>query len=195
MDLSAWWEALSALETFYWIVALPSTLIFLIQLVMLLVGGDHDADDIDIDHDGDFDGDHGAGFDVFSVKSVVSFLMFFGWAGLAAMQKGVIVWWGIVGISSGAGLIMMFLTAWIFFLLLKLQSSGTMEITNAIGQSGEVYLTIPAKKNGRGKVQLVIQGALRTIDAVTEDTEDIKTGSLVEVVEIENEILVVKRKR
>ena len=70
-----------------------------------------------------------------------------------------------------------------------------MEITNAIGQSGEVYLTIPAKKAGNGKVQLVVQGALRTINAVTEDTDDIKTGSLIEVVSIENEILVVKRKR
>ena len=195
MDLSTWWEALSTLEKFYWIVALPSTLIFLIQLIMLLVGGDHDADDVDLDHDGDFEGDHGAGFDVFSIKSVVSFLMFFGWGGLAAMQKGVVIWWGIVGISSIAGLVMMFFTAWIFFLLLKLQSSGTMEITNAIGQSGEVYLTIPAKKAGNGKVQLVVQGALRTINAVTEDTDDIKTGSLIEVVSIENEILVVKRKR
>lgn len=193
MDLSVWWEGLSTLQKVHWGIALPSTIIFIIQLIMTLVGGD--GDDFDTDQDGDFDGDHGDGMNIFSIKSVLSFLMFYGWSGLAAIEKGNIAWWGVSGISLVVGLVMMFFTAWLFFMLLKLQESGTMKISNAIGKEGEVYLTIPAKKKGNGKVQVIIQGGYKTLDAITEDTEDIMTGTFIEVVEVVNDTLVVKRKR
>ena len=86
MDLSVWWESLSTLQKVHWGIALPSTIIFVIQLIMTLAGGD--GDDFDTDHDGDFDGDHGDGMNIFSIKSVLSFLMFYGWSGLAAIEKG-----------------------------------------------------------------------------------------------------------
>lgn len=193
MDLSLWWDALSLLEKIYWGIAMPSTFIFVIQLILLFVGGD--AAEADIDTDTDFAGDHGAGIDIFSAKSVISFLMFFGWTGLAAYDKGVETWWSITGISFVAGLIMMFFTAWIFWLMLKLQVSGNMRTTDAIGAVGEVYLSIPGKKNGNGKIQVVVSGGLRTLDAVTEDIDTIKTGNFVEVVDVVNDMLVVTRKR
>ena len=190
MDVSALWAELSSMEKFYWLIAIPSTTIFLIQLVMMFVGGDSDVDS----DGGDFTGDHGAGMHIFSVKSVVSFLMFFGWSGLAAAQNGI---YGIaaLGISAGVGISMMFITVWVFFLMLKLQQSGTMVMEKAIGKTGEVYLTIPAKKAGNGKIEILMQEALKTLDAITEDPEDIKTGSFVEVIDVVNDILVVKRKR
>ena len=74
----------------------------------------------------------------------------------------------------------------------KLTDSGTLNLQNAIGKVGSVYLTIPAKRDGLGKVQVKVQG-LRTLDAMTDYEEEIKTGSVIEVVEIlNNEILVVK---
>ena len=190
MDISVWWDTLTTLQKIHWGIALPSTIIFVIQLIITLAGGD--ADDIDADGDGDFDGD---GMHIFSVKSVLAFLMFYGWSGLAAIQYGMVTWWTITLISLGIGVLMMMFTAWLFFMLLKLQESGTMNIENAIGKQGEVYLTIPAKKAGTGKIQIIIQGSYRTIDALTEETEDIKTGTFVEVVEVINDTLVVKRKR
>ena len=158
---------------------------------MLFIGGDSD---MDADADSDFDGDHGDGVSVFSVKSVVSFFMFFGWSGLAAADGGL----GTIGalaISFVAGLIMMLLTAWVFMLFIKLQASGTMDIKNAIGTVGEVYLTIPPQKQNLGKVQIIIQGGLRTMDAVTEEPEAIKTGSKIEVIDVESSTLIVKSKR
>lgn len=192
MDLSAWWEALSTLQKFHWIIAVPATTIFIVQLIMTLVGGD--ADDFDTDGDGDFDAADD-GMHIFSIRSITSFLMFYGWSGLAAIQRGGMSWWGISGISLLVGLSMMFFTAWMLYLLLKLQESGTMKLSNAIGTKGEVYLTIPPKKQGEGKVQLIIQGGLKTLDAMTEDSEEIKTGTTIEVIEIINDILIVKRKR
>ncbi len=192
MDISTWWEALSSLQKIHWAIALPSTTIFIIQLIMTLVGGD--ADDFDADGDADFDGVDD-GMHIFSVKSIMSFLMFYGWTGLAAIERGGMAWWGVSGISLLVGAIMMFFTAWLLFMLLKLQESGTMKMSNAIGKQAEVYLTIPSKKQGEGKVQLIIQGGYKTLDAITEDIEDIKTGTFVEVVEVQNDTLVVKRKR
>jgi len=195
MDLTAWWDSLSSLQRIHWVIAIPSTIIFVIQLIITLTaGGDTDMDSAG-DHDGDFSGDHDDGMHIFSVKSILVFLMFYGWGGLAAIEKGMHVWWGVSGISLVLGIIMMLFTAWIFFMLLKLQSSGTMKMQNAVGKEAEVYLTIPAKKSGNGKVQIIIQGGYKTLDAVTEDTEDIKTGNFVEVIEVVNDILVVKRKR
>ncbi len=194
MDISTWWEALSTLQKIHWAIALPSTLIFLFQLIMSLVGGDAD----NIDSDGGFDAD-GDGLDdgmsIFSVRSIVSFLMFYGWSGLATIERGGIAWWGVSLISLLIGTVMMLFTAWLFFTLIKLQESGTMKLSNALGQQGEVYITIPAKKQGEGKVQIIVQGSYKTLDAMTEDTEEIVTGTFIEVVEIINGVLIVKRKR
>ncbi len=195
MDIASWWDLLSPLQKIHWGIALPATIIFVIQLILTLTaGGDTDMDGAG-DHDGDFSGDHGDGMHIFSVKSILAFLMFYGWGGLAAIEKGMHVWWGVSAISLVIGIIMMLFTAWIFFMLLKLQSSGTLVMENAIGKEAEVYLTIPAKKKGNGKVQLIIQGGYKTLDAVTEEPEDIATGTFVEVVEVMNDTLLVKRKR
>lgn len=40
---------------------------------------------------------------------------------------------------------------------------GTINIRNAIGSEGSVYLAIP--KNGTGQVQVIVQGSLKTFDA------------------------------
>jgi membrane protein implicated in regulation of membrane protease activity len=194
MDISVWWDTLTTLQKIHWWIAIPSTAVFLVQMIMMLVAGADDVD-ADFDADGDFDGDMGDGMNLFSIKSIIAFLMFYGWSGLAAIQYGITAWWVITLIALGIGFLMMLFTAWLLFMLTKLQESGTMQIDNAIGQQGEVYLTIPAKKEGTGKIQVVVQGSLRTLDAVTEETEDIKTGSFVEVVDVINGILVVKRKR
>ena len=86
-DFPAWWEALSTLSKVYWSIAFPSTLLFLIQLVMTFIGGDGDHDYDDFDHDGDFDADHG-GFHIFTFKNLVAFFTLFAWSGLACIEGG-----------------------------------------------------------------------------------------------------------
>jgi hypothetical protein len=55
-DLSAWWEALTLIQKIFWVVAGPSTLLLIIQLILTFAGGE--IDDIDIDSDIDFETDH-----------------------------------------------------------------------------------------------------------------------------------------
>jgi hypothetical protein len=193
-DFPAWWEALSTLAKIYWIVAFPATLLFLIQLVMTFIGGDGDHDYDDFDHDGDFDGDSG-GLHIFTFKNLIAFFTLFAWSGLACIEGGFSLAIILV-VSVVCGTLMMFIMASLFYYISKFSHSGTLVMKNAIGNSGDVYLSIPAKKAGMGKVQVKVQGALRTLNAMTEDTEIIKTGSLIEVTDIIGEnILLVKRMR
>ncbi len=193
-DFPAWWEALSTLAKIYWIVAFPATLLFLIQLVMTFIGGDGDHDYDDFDHDGDFDADHG-GFHIFTFKNLIAFFTLFAWSGLACIEGGFSLAIVIV-VSVVCGTVMMIIMASLFYYISRFSHSGTLNMKNAIGNSGDVYLSIPAKKAGMGKVQIKVQGALRTLNAMTEETEIIKPGSLIEVTDIIGEnILLVKRMR
>ena len=57
-----------------------------------------------------------------------------------------------------------------------------MEISNAVGKTGEVYLTIPPSLSGTGKINVDLQGTLTELDAMTENDTPIKTGAKVKVV-------------
>ena len=57
-----------------------------------------------------------------------------------------------------------------------------MQIYDAIGEEGNVYLTIPAE--GIGKIQITISGRLMVMDAVSQDRVELKTGKRVCVSEI-----------
>ena len=89
----------------------------------------------------------------------------------------------------------MFLLAYLTSLMMKLRNDGNTDNRNAVGTSGKVYLSIPAKRSGTGKVQVMLQGAYVERDAVTDDDSPIPTGSEILVVGVSGQTeLVVKRK-
>lgn len=198
-NFNEWWSMMTAIEQIYWVIAVPSTLIFLIYMVMTFVGGDLDADtdidvdlDLDGDIDGDFDADPGIPYQFITLKNLLGFLTVFAWTGLACIHGGY-GWVTVVISSTIAGLLMMLLMATIFYLMGKLTESGNVNLKRAKGGIGEVYLTIRGERKGMGKVQLKLGGTFRTMDAITDEKEDLKTGSLVDVINVtNNNILIVK---
>ena len=60
---------------------------------------------------------------------------------------------------------------------LRLQSDGTLDIRNALGRTGSVYLTVPAGRVGPGKVNVLVQEQLREFEAVTDEERPIPTGA------------------
>ena len=59
---------------------------------------------------------------------------------------------------------------------------------------GDVYLTVPARDKGRGKVNLELGGKLEEYDAICMDEEPIKSGTRVRVVDItDDDVVVVQR--
>lgn len=192
LSINTWWASMELIEKIFWGFALPFSAIFLIQLIMTLVGAGADSDmDATGDADLDVDTDGGIGFQFITLKNFIAFFTIFGWTGIACINggfsQGLSIFLAIV-----AGMLMMLLMAGLFYLMGKLTESGNAKMETAIGKTGTVYLRIPAAKSGIGKVQVNVQG-LKTLDAMTDNPEDIKSGSLVKIVGVEaNEILIVE---
>ena len=182
------------METFekvFWIIALPSTLVFLILLIMTFFGGDV-GDDVG-DVDAEIDADEGIGFQFITFKNLIGFFTIFGWIGIASIKNGSSTNMTLI-IAFLSGLAMMFVMAGIYYLLSTLVDDGTLKVKNAIGRLGEVYMNIPLKGEGFGKIQITVQGSLRTMEAVTNDKEMLKVGTIVKVKDvIDGHILLVTK--
>ncbi|MFV0593883.1 MAG: hypothetical protein ACK5M7_21095 [Draconibacterium sp.] len=186
------WSTIGLFERIFWYLAVPSTVILLVLMVLSIFGGDTDTD-VDTDVDADIaDGDT-IPFQFISLKNIVAFFAVFGWSGIGFINAEMAPWLVIL-LSLICGLLMMLLMATLFYLMSKLAENGTLKMNNAIGKLGEVYLRIPAERGGMGKVQLSVQGSVRTLDAISDDLEDIATASIVQVVDvIDDNILLVKK--
>ena len=184
-------DGMSTLEQTYWIIALVSSTVFLFIFITTFIGGgdaDMEADANDFEAD-----DGGVGFQFFTFKGIVAFFTIFGWSGVTCIDNGLTTTSTLL-ISTIAGFIMMVLTSSLFYWMHKMAESGTLKMKNAIGVICEVYLPIGANREQIGKVQINVQGSLRELEAITDEDEELKTGTLVKVTEILNaEILLVKK--
>ena len=188
--MEAWFTALTLFEKIYWVTAIVATVVMVIFILLMFIGGD--ADGIDGDVDAEIDGDTGVDFQFLSFKNLSGFFAIFGWAGIACMDAG-LGKGATIGISVICGLLMMFAMASLFYYLGKLQSSGTLNLKNALHLIGEVYLTIGATRTSMGKVSIKVQGTLRELDALTDENSDLVMGNVVRVKEVtDNGILIVE---
>lgn len=204
-----WFGGLSTFQQALACAAVPATIILLIQTVLLLFGiGGHDADhgeldhdfdhdhDLSHDHDHDFDHDHdGAhhsyGVRLFTVRGLVAMFAVGGWLGIAAVDLGASdLSAGLIAVVSGIFALM--LVAYIIKFFSGLQESGNLDAHNAVTQTAKVYIKIPARRSGTGKVMLTVQERLVEMDAVTDFDRDIKTDSMVQVVSATDNVLVVR---
>ena len=218
MFIINWWNSLSVASQAFACAAIPATLILLIQTLLMLIGignesdgfGDDVADDLpdDVpddlpDTDGVFgdneisDVSDSVGFEglrVFTVRGIVAFFVVFGWVGIAMDATGVSLPITLaVSVVSGAA--MMLVLAVMMSAVKRLRNDGNVDNRNAIGKSGKVHLTIPANRQGEGKVHIMLQGAYVERNAVTDDDVAIVTGSEVVVIGVSGDTdLVVRRK-
>jgi len=195
----------SGIEKLYLVCAVIGGILFVVRLVLQFVGGDGGGDydaggadiaDIDVDGDvgGHLDGDmHDAylSFKILSFQGLTAFFMMFGLVGLAmSRQTGHNATTCLV-VATGAGLGTVWIIGLIFRKAASLQASGNINLRNAIGQEGEIYLTIP--NAGTGKAKVTVQDRLRIYNAVSKDKTEIKTGQRVRVVEVTpQDVLVVE---
>lgn len=184
-----WFSGLVLFPKIYWSIALIGSFIFVITMIMTFMGGDAD----ELDTDAEIEGDTGVGFQFITFKNLVSFFTIFGWSGIGCIDAGMSKTTTII-ISIICGLIMMTIMAAMFFYMRKLNHSGTLNFKNAIGNVGEVYLTIGANRSSIGKAHVRIQGALRELEALTDAEVDLKSGTVITVQDVTNNgILIVKQ--
>jgi len=188
--MEEWWGAMTQLEHVYWTIALIASIIFVVLFLGTIIGGvDADMDGVDTD----IDADGGIGFQFLTVKNVTGFFTVFAWAGIGSINSGNSNTLTIT-ISIISGLVMMFAMAWLFAFMARQAESGTLIIKNAIGQIGEVYITVGKSRSTIGKIQIKVQGSLRELEALTDDEEDLTQGNVVQVSEIiSGELLLVKK--
>ncbi len=191
ITLLSWWGDLSSIQQIFWGISIVFSVLFVIQFVLSIIGIDFDADaDGDFDHSGSVDG-LDADFTLLSVRSIIAFFTFFGWTGVVALSGGVGSMVAVL-MASAAGFVAMMVVAYIFYLFMKLQSSGTLNLNNAIGGVGQVYLPVPGDKNGVGKVQIKVQGSLRELDAIS-NGQEIPRGAPIRVIDvIDDQMLLVE---
>jgi hypothetical protein len=144
----------------------------------------------DLDGDGVPDGTDGSGeVGLITVKGIVSFFAVGSWTALGMLLGNVHTAVCIV-VGVLAGIATLIGVGFLYRALYKLQSNGNIKMTNAIGLVGEVYIPISAN-GGTGKVNVVVQERLVEADAKTMGDKDLKTGSLVKVVNVVNGVLIV----
>jgi len=182
----------SGLEKFFLVCAIIGGTVFVFKLVLQFIGADHDVDgDVHVDSAHFDHADSDVSFKILSLQGLTAFFMMFGLTGLTIMRG-----FGLGSVLATAGATAVGLgTAWviarIMTMMIAMQSSGTLDVKNAVGQEGRVYLTIPA--DGIGKVQIDIQGRLQEFEAVSSDKSEIKTGEQIKVVFLRGDVLVVEK--
>ncbi len=218
---SDWWNNLQLVEQILYCIAVPASLILIIQTVMMLLGlgeggeGINPSDtsgldmpdvDFDISVDGGISSDGAdlsghdisnpsdiADFRLLSVQSVIAFLCIFGWSGITAIANGMPEWAALV-LAAVLGFAAMLLVAKIIQWSSKLAQNGTFNMKNLLGESGTVYIPIPPKGNGSGKINISCGERFMEFDAISNDTEMIATGVPVRVTDIiSGSILVVEK--
>ncbi len=147
-----------------------------------------------IDADGAQHPTHDAGMDalrLFTLSGIVSFFTVFGWSSIILYQNalpGVLA--VLIGLALGYGAMVgaAKLVQW----SIRLQEDGNLVLENAVGQTAQVYIPIPAAGGGEGKVILTLQDQFAELSAVTAEDEVIPSGTPVRVTGIQDGILVVE---
>lgn len=187
-----WWNELDLIQQIFALIALPSTVLIIVQTVLLLIGIGADSD-ADVDADG-IDGLDLAddGLAIFSIRGILSMLCITGWVAVALLETSLPA--GVsIAIAIVCGIATLIGMAFLMRAINKLQSSGNIDIGNCIGKIGEVYIPVPASGNGSGKVNLTVQEKFSEFTAITTSGDQLKTGSFVRVVAVsESGVLVVE---
>ncbi len=190
--MTEWWNSLTGLQQIFACIGIPATLVLIVQTVLLFFGiGDGMDGDTDIDTDGfDVADSADGGLVLFSVRGIVAMFCVAGWAGIVFVDLGLSPAVSIL-LATLCGVAALFGIAYLLKSVMKLQSNGTVQIGSALGKTGEVYIPIPAKGEGRGKISITVQDRFIEIDAITVGETPLKTGETVRVVSTDEAGLVV----
>lgn len=180
--ISLWWAGLEPVMRILWVVTLAASVIFIIQSILTFVGADADVStDFDLDTDMGMSMD---GANLYSFRNFVNFILGFGWSAIL-LRDSISSWPLLILISVVVGVALVALVMYLFKWLAGMQQSGNINLEkSAAGSEGTVYLTIPAARSGKGKVQISIGGAVREYDAVYEGESALKNGTPIRVVDV-----------
>lgn len=172
-------------NSIYLITAVVGSVLFIIKTAALFLGADADesgvSDSADFDH-ASHDSSHN--FTIFSLQSILAFLMGFGIMGLVASGE----WEFSSSLSAIAaiafGLFLLGLNSWLLFSLRRLNSSGNIDYSSTIGSTAKVYVTIP--ESSQGQVEVTVNGKLMVLPARGKGGVSIASFRTVRVISVDS---------
>lgn len=205
--MTEWWIALGSAGQVFACIAIPATVMLIVQMIFTLIGMGGDDADADTGFDDSGDGiDTGdvndsvdsdiidGGLRVFTLRGLIAFFSVMGWVGTICCGTELNLAASIL-ISVASGALAMIVIALLMKWLFSLQYDGTENIRDALGVSGTVYVRIPPSRSGKGKVTAIVQGKLCERDAVTDEETMLNYGEEITVIGISGEeTLIVRRK-
>lgn len=182
-----WYDTLTPTLQIFWAIALITTLVFAIQMILTFAGiGDADTD-MNMDGGTDFsDGgtlDMGGSMQLFTVRNFINFMLGMGWGGicLASVIPNTLL---LVVAAVAVGIVFVYAFLLVYRQLFHLESNGAYHTDDCIGRIVDVYLTIPAGRNGKGKVQVSFNGSVQELTALTDSATAIPSGTKVKVIQV-----------
>ena len=128
----------------YLFMALVGTLFFILRLLIaLFFGGDGDVDGDLADTGGD------GAFNLFSILSILAFFMGAGWMGLTCRIDWDLNSMVSAAAATGFGFALMLMASGMMAFARKLSRTVEYDHGTAVGRTANVYMTIPAKGDGR----------------------------------------------
>lgn len=179
-DIITWYDSMPLLLQVFWGCAIISSAVFAVQMVLTLMG--IDSSDMDVDFDGGDTLDLGGGLNLFTIKNLIGFLVGFGWAGVSFygyIESPVLL--TLLAFVVGCLFVAMFVL--IYRQTRRLEHNGAFNVNDVVGKTVSVYLRIPSHGQGKGKIQVSLNGSVQEFDAET-DGDEIPSGTKVTVLEL-----------
>ncbi|MBP7283670.1 MAG: hypothetical protein KBA66_18935 [Leptospiraceae bacterium] len=173
------------LESIYFFMAVIGTILFVLKLALSIFGGDSDSIDLDA-----LDPDN-TDFKFLSLQTISIFSAAMGWMGLYLYKHTSLGVYISLTLALIFGVVCSGFEIWLFTKVKGLGQINRLDLTNAIGKVGKVYLTIP--EFGVGEIQVSFQGSMKNIKAVSSSGEKIPAFEEIKVSSVRDGILVVER--
>jgi len=168
------------MTTFYIACAILGGVVVALQSVFGLFGdGDGDGHDASADtHDT---------LDLISLRSLAAGLTSFGLAGGLLTSLG-LWWWLTLPAAAVVGFLVLLGVALVIRQMGRLEKDASLILEGAVGEEATVYIPIPARRGGRGKVTVILQEQSIELEAETEG-EALATGESVVIIDIDGAVV------
>lgn len=174
----------------FWYIALPVSLIFVLQSILSFAGADgHDGSVGDLHSDTDH-GDNG--MSILTIRNLINFLLGFSWAGIS-FYKVISSHFLLISVAIIIGILFVALFIYILIQMQKLSEDNSFKMEQTLHKTGTVYLAIPENRSGTGIIQISINGSVHELNAITAQAR-IDTGAMIRVIKVEDNNLVLVEK-
>ncbi len=176
-----------SIQNIFLVISLFSTLFYIIKLCLFMfLGGD-----VEVQADFDSLSDVDTSFSFFSIQSMLAFFMGFGWVGLfglTQLKAGILV--SLIA-AFVMGVIFMYVSAWLMFMVKKLDKSIVVDLNKAVGTTGKAYTAF--NPHEEGQIEIIINNKLDVLNAINMTDERIEAFAQIKVEKVEdNKLYIIK---